>query len=102
MYKEDVFIGDLDKTNIEAIKKILEEIERLNAIIDKLNEKVKFLTEVVNKKQNRIDRACTYNNYLREKCKFRLNDGHLRKIGKILIGEETELRDIPRIGDDKE
>lgn len=79
-----------------------QEIERLTAIIDKLNEKGKFLTEVANEKQNRIDRAYTYNNYLREKCKFRLNDGHLRKMGKILIGEETELREIPRIGVDKE
>ena len=36
MYKEDVFIGDLDKTNIEAIKKVLKEIERLNNIINEL------------------------------------------------------------------
>lgn len=78
------------------------EIERLNAIIDKLNEKGKFLTEIANEKQNRIDRAMAYNNYLKEKCCYRLNEGHLRKMGKILIGEETELKEIPRVGDDKE
>lgn len=41
MYKEDVFIGDLDKTNIEAIKKVLEEIERLREENDIAKEKVK-------------------------------------------------------------
>ena len=91
--KEYIPVEQYDK----EIKELEKEIERLNAIIDKLNEKGKFLTDVANEKQNRIDRACTYNNYLREKCKFRLNDGHLRKMGKILIGEETELREIPRI-----
>lgn len=41
MYKEDVFIGDLDKTNIEAIKKVLKEIERLkeeNEVLDNIIE----------------------------------------------------------------
>lgn len=38
MYKEDVFIGDLDKTNIEAIKKVLKEIERLKADYQQANE----------------------------------------------------------------
>ena len=37
MYKEDVFIGDLDKTNIEAIKKVLKEIERLKEENEVLN-----------------------------------------------------------------
>lgn len=31
-----------------------------------------------------IDNAVKYNNYLRKHCKYRLNDGHLRKMSKIL------------------
>lgn len=35
-----------------------------------------------------IDNAVKYNNYLREHCKYRLNDGHLRKMSKILDREK--------------
>lgn len=41
MYEEDVFIGDLDRTNIEAIKKILEEIERLNNLLEDIKTYLK-------------------------------------------------------------
>lgn len=46
MYKEDVFIGDLDKTNIEAIKKVLKEIKRLN---NNWNELEKWIEKERNK-----------------------------------------------------
>lgn len=37
---------------------------------------------------DRIDKAIEYNDYLRKNCKYKLNDGHLRKMNKILRGEE--------------
>lgn len=74
------------------------EIEKLKVIIKKLEERLQFAQQMANEKQNRIDRAMTYNKYLREKCSYRLNDGHLRKMEKILLGTETELKEIPRMG----
>lgn len=43
-----------------------------------------------NSLQQIIDKATEYNNYLKEHCKYRLNDGHLRKMGKILAGDYNE------------
>lgn len=40
MSNTDVYIGDLDKTNIEAIKVVLREIERLQNIIKEVREKI--------------------------------------------------------------
>lgn len=86
-----------------TISKLHSEIERLNAIIDKLNEKGKFLTDVANEKQNRIDRAMAYNNFI---LKEEWYGGNEKKYAQrnidILLGKETELREIPRIGVDKE
>ena len=38
MANNDVYIGDLDKTNIEAIKVVLQEIDKLNNIINELEK----------------------------------------------------------------
>lgn len=40
--------------------------------------------------QERIDKAIEYNNYLKEHCSYKLNKGHLRKMGKILKGDSNE------------
>ena len=67
MYKEDVFIGDLDKTNIEAIKKVLEEIKRLNNIINEyykwLESEIKRLEKIQNPKRGVKPYGQEYNNY---------------------------------------
>lgn len=98
-YKETIADNMKLVTKNHDLKK---EVAEMKAIINMLEEKNKLLTEVANEKQNRIDRAMTYNNYLREKCSYRLNDGHLRKMKKILLGEETQLEEVPRMGVDKE
>lgn len=47
----------------------------------------KVLDEEVSENMELIDiinNAVKYNNYLRKNCKYRINDGHLRKMSKIL------------------
>ena len=39
-----------------------------------------------------IDNAVKYNNYLRKHCKYRLNEGHLRKMSKILDRNEGNIK----------
>lgn len=103
IYKEYLQNGVIDEDNaVDIIEEQGKEIERLNAIIDKLNEKGKFLTDVANEKQNRIDRAMAYNNFI---LKEEWYGGNEKKYAQrnidILLGKEIELREIPRMGVDK-
>ena len=99
--KEEYMILQNASDEVEEEKD--KEIERLKAIIDKLNEKGKFLTEVANEKQNRIDRTMAYNNFI---LKEEWYGGNEKKYAQrnidILLGKETELKEIPRLGSDKE
>ena len=103
IYKEYLQNGVIDEDNaVDIIEEQGKEIERLNAIIDKINEKGKFLTDVANEKQNRIDRAMAYNNFI---LKEEWYGGNEKKYAQrnidILLGKEIELREIPRMGVDK-
>ena len=79
------------------------EIERLNNIIEKLEERCKFFNEMLNEKQNRIDRCMTFNNYILHENWYGGNEKkYAQRNINILLGKETELKEIPRVGSDKE
>ena len=94
-------------TNIEQMATMFdwykEEIERLNNIIEKLEERCKFFNEMSNEKQNRIDRCMTFNNYILHENWYGGNEKkYAQRNINILLGKETELKEIPRVGSDKE
>ena len=79
------------------------EIERLNNIINELEERCKFFNEMSNEKQNRIDRCMTFNNYILHESWYGGNEKkYAQRNINILLGKETELKEIPRVGSDKE
>ena len=80
-----------------------DEIERLNNIINELEERCKFFNEMSNEKQNRIDRCMTFNNYILHESWYGGNEKkYAQRNINILLGKETELKEIPRVGSDKE
>lgn len=72
-------------TNANLVDKIKEQQE----IIKKMQENQESAIKVMKMYKDyklRVDKATEYNNYLRQHCKYKLNDGHLRKMDKILKG----------------
>ena len=96
--KEEIFNNTLKEN-----KKLNQEIERLINIIEKLEERCKFFNEMSNEKQNRIDRCMAYNNYILHENWYGGNEKkYAQRNIDILLGKETELKEIPRLGSDKE
>lgn len=96
MSNNDVYIGDLDKTNIEAIKVVLQEIDRLNDVIKGLREERDYLfnkTKIESKVE--IDRL---NNIIDELEEYLTNDKNickrLKTNNEYLKGCHDEMQEI--------
>lgn len=92
---------------VEVVKPILEEkdkeIERLNNILKMLKNKLDFAKRQEEEKLNRIERCMAYNNYILHESWYGGNEKkYAQRNIDILLGKETELKEIPRLGSDKE
>jgi hypothetical protein len=85
-------------------RKILsKEIERLNNILKMLKDKLDFAKRQEEEKLNRIERCMAYNKYILHESWYGGNEKkYAQRNIDILIGKETELKEIPRVGSDKE
>ena len=68
---------------IELNKELQQENKHLNLQLD---QALKDYEELLIK----TEKAIEYNNYLLEHCRYKLNDGHLKKMKKILGDKESE------------
>ena len=80
-----------------------DEIERLNNILKMLKDKLDFAKRQEEEKLNRIERCMAYNNYILHESWYGGNEKkYAQRNIDILLGKETELKEIPRVGSDKE
>ena len=73
---------------MEYVAELKQENERLKEEKRQLQIRNMSLEEWYFYHKEIIDKAIEYNNYLREHCKYKLNEGHLRKMNKILQGND--------------
>lgn len=74
-------------TKVEAFEDCLVFIK---THIIELEEENSQLKQERDKYKSIVDEATKYNDYLKEHCKYRLNEGHLRKMKKILEDKNEE------------
>lgn len=93
---EEEIINNFNKEQLQLLITKLKDIDNYTGFKDGAFKyylgkyEANILLNYIDKLQQIIDKATEYNNYLKEHCKYRLNDGHLRKMGKILIGDYNE------------
>ena len=101
--REFLLANNLGTLSVDEEQELIDEIERLNNIINEFEERCKFFNEMSNEKQNRIDRCMTFNNYILHESWYGGNEKkYAQRNINILLGKETELKEIPRVGSDKE
>ena len=99
--KEEYMILQNASDEIEEEKD--KEIERLNNILKMLKDKLDFAKRQEEEKLNRIERCMAYNNYILHESWYGGNEKkYAQRNIDILLGKETELKEIPRVGSDKE
>lgn len=99
--KEEYMILQNASDEVEEAKD--REIERLKCIIEKLKERLDFAKKQEEEKLNRIERAMTFNKYILHENWYGGNEKKCAQRNiNILLGKETELKEIPRVGSDKE
>ena len=101
----NAYINFTFESKIDWVKKINEcqkEIERLKCIIEKLKDRLDFAKKQEEEKLNRIERAMAFNKYILHENWYGGNEKkYAQRNIDILLGEETELKEIPRVGSDK-
>ena len=117
MYQDKIYymVGNNDYENYEYDEEptlmyaignthnINDEIERLNNILKMLKDKLDFVKRQEEEKLNRIERCMAYNNYILHENWYGGNEKkYAQRNIDILLGKETELKEIPRVGSDKE
>ena len=94
----------MSKFEIKYLKEFLSNLKIIRNDLEykyKIDEIIEMLSEFIKEKgknqrtEDVLRQILKYCNYLHNDCKYRLNDGHIRKIRKIIIdyfGEEDKER----------